>query len=63
MIWTSWSDFAAMGGYALYVWGSVLVTFACLGVEIVALRRRRALLLEQLRRARRTTRNERKGKR
>jgi heme exporter protein D len=22
MNWTSWSDFVAMGGYGLYVWGS-----------------------------------------
>ena len=60
MIWASWSDFFAMGGYALYVWGSVVVMFACLGVEIVALRMRRASLIQPQRRARRTTRNERR---
>ncbi len=27
MIWASWQDFFAMGGYALYVWGSVVVCF------------------------------------
>ena len=27
MIWNSWQDFFAMGGYALYVWGSVVVCF------------------------------------
>ena len=26
MIWASWSDFFAMGGYAFYVWGSYAVT-------------------------------------
>ena len=26
MNWTSWSDFAAMGGYGLYVWGSFGMT-------------------------------------
>jgi heme exporter protein D len=43
--WASWSDFFAMGGYALYVWGSYLVTFGALCAEIVllALRRRSAL--------------------
>jgi heme exporter protein D len=60
MIWASWSDFFAMGGYALYVWGSVLVTFACLAVEIIALRMRRTSLLEQHRRWQRTTDKERK---
>src|SRR5439155_15190602 len=28
MNWASWSDFFAMGGYALYVWGSYLVALA-----------------------------------
>jgi heme exporter protein D len=27
MIWESWQDFFAMDGYALYVWGSVVVCF------------------------------------
>ena len=30
MIWASWSDFFAMGGYAFYVWGSYAATFALL---------------------------------
>jgi heme exporter protein D len=44
MNWASWSDFFAMGGYALYVWGSYGVTFALLGLEmlLLALRRREA---------------------
>lgn len=45
MNWGSWSEFWAMGGYALYVWGSYAVTFALIAAEIVALRlRRRAAL-------------------
>ena len=40
MNWASWSDFIVMGGYATYVWGSYLVTFAILAVEIVLLRQR-----------------------
>jgi len=29
MVWNSASDFFAMGGYGLYVWGSYGVTAAC----------------------------------
>lgn len=38
MIWASWQDFFFMGGYALYVWGSVLVCLLCLIIELVGLR-------------------------
>ena len=34
------SEFFAMGGYALYVWGSYGVTFAALLLEIIFLVRR-----------------------
>ena len=34
------SEFFAMGGYALYVWGSYGVTFALLLIEIVLLMKR-----------------------
>jgi heme exporter protein D len=34
------SEFFAMGGYALYVWGSYGVTFGCLALEIVLLAKR-----------------------
>ena len=37
MNWDSWSAFFAMGGYGLYVWGSVIVTFALLLGEIFSL--------------------------
>ncbi len=34
------SEFLAMGGYALYVWGSYGVTFALLALEVCFLRKR-----------------------
>ena len=42
--WSSWSDFIAMGGYGLYVWGSFGALAAVVLVEIGSLSgRRRAL--------------------
>lgn len=41
MIWHNWDDFIAMGGYGLYVWGSVLVTGGVLALELVLLSRRK----------------------
>ncbi|MQA37861.1 heme exporter protein CcmD [Rugamonas aquatica] len=45
MIWDSWSDLVAMGGYAKYVWGSFAVVALVLAGEqaTLALRRRAAL--------------------
>jgi heme exporter protein D len=40
MNWSSWGDFFAMGGYATYVWGSYVVTFVIIAVEIVLVRGR-----------------------
>lgn len=37
MNWGSVSNFLAMGGYALYVWGAYLVTGALIAAEVVAL--------------------------
>jgi heme exporter protein D len=34
------SEFLSMGGYAWYVWGSYGVTFACLAIEVLLLRKR-----------------------
>ena len=34
MRWESWSQFWAMGGYAVYVWGSVGVTALLLAVDV-----------------------------
>ena len=44
MNWASWSDFVAMGGYGLYVWGSFGMTAAILVAEVLMLRSRRAAL-------------------
>ena len=45
MNWGSWSEFFAMGGYALYVWGSYAVTGGLMVVELVLLvLRRRGIL-------------------
>ena len=51
MSWDSPSEFFAMGGYGLYVWGSYAVAAACMVAEpvMVAMRHRaarRALALE-----------------
>jgi len=45
MNWASWSDFLAMGGYGLYVWGSYAVTAGLIALEVIMLlvRRRNAL--------------------
>jgi heme exporter protein D len=37
MNWGSLDNFLAMGGYALYVWGSYAVTFALIAAELAAL--------------------------
>ena len=45
MNWGSLADFLAMGGYALYVWGSYAVAAGLIAVEVIMLiqRRRHAL--------------------
>ena len=48
MNWGSAGEFLAMGGYALYVWGSYAVTALLLALEVGALVRRRLTLLETL---------------
>jgi len=40
MHWGSVSEFFAMGGYALYVWGSYLLTAVVIAAEVVSLTRR-----------------------
>ncbi|HIV73079.1 MAG TPA: heme exporter protein CcmD [Candidatus Aquabacterium excrementipullorum] len=45
MTWQSWQDFAAMGGYGLYVWGSLGVVLGTLALEqVLLMQRRRAAL-------------------
>jgi len=49
MRWESWSDFWAMGGYAVYVWGSVGVTVLLIVIEIWVARMARRDALQQVR--------------
>ncbi len=46
--WSSFSDFLHMGGYALFVWGSYLVTILALAIEIALLRSRNKALRKTL---------------
>jgi heme exporter protein D len=48
MIWQNWNDFFAMGGYALYVWGSVVVMFGALAIEMAMLSARTKAARTQL---------------
>lgn len=48
MNWGGWSEFFAMGGYALYVWGSYAVTFGLIVMEIVWLMLRKRGILGRL---------------
>jgi heme exporter protein D len=50
MNWGSAADFFAMGGYALYVWGSFGVTAAALIIEPLLVRKRRTDIVTALRR-------------
>lgn len=50
MHWNSASEFLAMGGYALYVWGSYAVAAVLLLVEAVLLRRQRRDTLKRIKR-------------
>jgi heme exporter protein D len=53
MNWNGMDEFLAMGGYALYVWGSVLLSAAALALEVGLLKsRRRTWLRQQARRLR-----------
>ncbi|MGH6648513.1 heme exporter protein CcmD [Aquabacterium sp.] len=51
MNWNSWGEFVAMGGYGVYVWGSVLVVFGTLAFEVIEVVWRRRIVLKALRRA------------
>jgi heme exporter protein D len=50
MIWNSVGEFFAMGGYALYVWGSFGVTAVALVIEPILARKRRSDIVNSLRR-------------
>jgi len=45
----NWSEFFAMKGYGLYVWGSYGVGLLVLVIEIILVRHRRKVVLHQLR--------------
>ena len=48
MIWNSWNDFWAMGGYGLYVWGSFGVTALCVALEMLWVKNARTQALAQI---------------
>jgi heme exporter protein D len=48
MSWGSWSTFFAMGGYALYVWGSFIVFLGLIVTEVALLVLRRRNILNHL---------------
>jgi heme exporter protein D len=48
MIWNSWTEFWAMGGYGLYVWGSFGVTALCVALEMIWVKNARAKALAQI---------------
>jgi heme exporter protein D len=47
LAWSNWSEFFAMGGYGLYVWGSCGVTAAVMLLEVLALRAKRRSLQQE----------------
>ena len=48
MNWGSWSEFWAMGGYGLYVWGSYFVTLIVMVAEVVLVLARKKTILQFL---------------
>ncbi len=48
MRWETWTEFWAMGGYAVYVWGSVGVTALLLALEVWQARGAHRRVLAQL---------------
>lgn len=56
MSWASWSDFFAMGGYALYVWGAVVVILCLMVAEMLLLALRWQTILQHLGRWQRSVR-------
>lgn len=55
MIWENWSDFFAMGGYAKYVWGSLIMVAGLMLGEVALLRARGKAIRAQLRNPRTRT--------
>jgi len=52
MSWNSPAEFFAMGGYALYVWGSFIVCALIMVMEPILARKRQRTILTALRRER-----------
>lgn len=50
MMWSTWGEFWAMGGYGLYVWGSYGAAFIAILIEIISLGRGRKQTLKRLKR-------------
>lgn len=48
--WNSFSDFLAMGGYGLYVWGSFGATALIMLIEPIAVARNRKITIARLKR-------------
>ncbi len=48
--WQSFSDFLAMGGYGLYVWGSFGVTAAIMTIEPILVARNQKTTIARLKR-------------
>lgn len=48
MIWDSVEQFLSMGGYGLYVWGSMAATVALLGGELFGVHSRRKAAVRRL---------------
>jgi heme exporter protein D len=45
----NWADFFAMNGYAFYVWGSYGMALLVFIIEIILVRHKRKVTLQQLR--------------
>lgn len=45
----NWGEFFAMKGYAFYVWGSFGMALAVFAVEMLLVRHKRTITLQQLR--------------
>ncbi len=48
--WNSFSDFLAMGGYGLYVWGSFGATVLIMAIEPIVVARNRKTTIARLKR-------------
>ena len=62
MIWSSWSEFIDMGGYAGFVWWSYGVTMVFMVGEVVLLSKRKRTVIQRLGRLIRADRNKRNAK-